>query len=142
MHHFLEGPADVLALELSGTITGDDLDAIMDRADDILAHRPTIHVFVQAEGVSGLQVSSLPHHLQRSLPMLGHLHRFGRVAVVADQLWMRVATRIESALLPFVSYRVFKLEQRDEALAWVQGANVQVSADQRHGSQFISPQKH
>jgi hypothetical protein len=41
------------------------------------------------------------------------------VAVVADQAWVRAGTRIESALLPFVSYRVFMPAQRDEALAWV-----------------------
>jgi hypothetical protein len=34
---------------------------------------------------------------------------------------VRAGTRVESALLPFVSYRVFRPEQRDEALAWVAG---------------------
>jgi hypothetical protein len=127
MHHFLDGPADVLAVELSGTITEEDLDAIMDRADDILAHHSQMHVFVQTERIGGIQLSGLAHHLGRSVPMLGHLHRFGRVGVVADQLWMRVATRIESALLPYVSYRVFDVDKRDEALAWVKGADAPVS---------------
>lgn len=126
MHHFLSGPADVLAVELSGTITGEDLDAIMDRADDILAHHFKMHVFVQTERIDGLQLSGMPHHLQRSMPMLGHLHRFGRVAIVADQAWMRLATRIESALLPYVSYRVFDVDERDDALSWVEGIDVPV----------------
>ena len=54
--------------------------------------------------------------------LLGKLRQFGRVAVVADQAWVRIATRIESALLPFVSYRTFEPEQRAEALAWVRGS--------------------
>ena len=53
--------------------------------------------------------------------MLGKLNRFGRVAVVADQAWIRAMTRIESAILPFISYRVFEPAQRDEALAWAKG---------------------
>lgn len=120
MHEFLNSPADVLAIRLSGTITGDDLETIMDRVEEILAHHSKIHVFVETHGIDGLQISAMPRHLSRSLPMFGHLHRFGRVAVVADQAWMRLATRIESALLPYVSYRVFDVDERDKALAFVE----------------------
>ena len=48
----------------------------------------------------------MPHHFSRSFPLFGKLDRFGRVAVVADQAWVRVLTRFESAVLPYVSYRV------------------------------------
>ena len=47
----------------------------------------------------------------------------GRVAVVADQTWIRASTRLESALLPNISYRVYMPEERAEALAWVTGAS-------------------
>ncbi len=120
MHEFLSSPADVLAIKLTETITGEDLDSIMDRVDQILARHNKIHIFLETRGLDGIQLSALPHHLSRSMPMFGHLHRFGRVAVVADQAWMRIATRIESALLPYVSYRVFDPDGRDEALAWVE----------------------
>jgi hypothetical protein len=128
MLKFLDSPEDVLAISLSHTITGEDLDAIMDRADQILAQHANIHLFVHTQSIDGLQLSALPHHLSRSLPMLGQLHRFGRVAVVADQAWMRGATRVESALLPYVSYRVFDEENRDQALAWVFGSGKVTSA--------------
>jgi hypothetical protein len=55
------------------------------------------------------------------LPLFGKLGRFGRVAVVADQAWIRAGTRPESALLPNISYRVYLPHERDEALAWVTG---------------------
>ena len=58
----------------------------------------------------------------RALPLFGKLKSFRRVAVVADQAWIRAGTRIESALLPFISYRVFEPAQRDEALEWVVAA--------------------
>lgn len=121
MHEFIAAPADVLALKMTGTITGEDLDAVMDRTDAIMAAHEKIHVFVEAYGIEGLQLSALPHHMSRTLPLFGMLHRFGRVAVVADQAWMRLGTRIESAMLPFISYRVFEPAQRKEALAWVEG---------------------
>jgi hypothetical protein len=37
MHKFIDSPDDVLALEVSGTITGEDLDAIMDRTEAVMA---------------------------------------------------------------------------------------------------------
>ena len=128
MHEIFDSPPNVLALKVSNTITGEDLDAIMDKTDEILAREDKIHVFVETEAVNGLQLSAVPRHLSRSLPMFGRLHRFGRVAVVADQAWMRLATQFESAVLPSVSYRVFGPEKRDEAKAWVFGSETAVAA--------------
>lgn len=119
MHHFIDSPDDVLAIKISGTITGEDLNAIMDRTDEALARPGKIHIFVETQGIGGMQLSALPHHFSRALPLFGKLDRFGRVAVVADQAWMRAGSRLESALLPSISYRVVGPEERDEALAWV-----------------------
>jgi hypothetical protein len=128
MHEFITSPDDVLALKISGTITGEDLDAIMDRTDAIMGKHDKIHVFVETSGIHGINVAAMPHHMGRAFPLFGKLDRFGRVAVVADQPWMRIATRLESALLPNISYRVCKPEERDEALAWVQGKEAMAEA--------------
>jgi len=119
MHEFIDGPANVIALKVSGTIAGDDLDAIMDRTDAVLAKSGKVHVFVETQGISGLQLGALPHYMRRAMPLLGKLDRFGRVAVVADQAWIRAGSRLESALLPNIHYMVVGPEGRDEALAWV-----------------------
>ena len=122
MLEFIKSPEDVLAVKLTGTITGKDLDAILDRFEDIVTLSPgKIHFFVETKGIEGLELSALPHHFNRSLPLFGKLNRFGRVAVVADQAWMRVLTRFESALLPYVSYRVFEPEERKQALDFAFG---------------------
>jgi hypothetical protein len=121
MHEFLESPDNVLAVKVSGTITGEDLDAIWDRTDTAMARYDKIHVYAETHGIEGMQLSALPRHLSRALPMFGKLDRFGRVAVVADQAWIRAGTRLESALLPNISYRVYEPEEREEALAWALG---------------------
>ena len=119
MHEFIDSPDDVIALKITGTITGEDLTAIMDRTDAILAKGGKVHVFVETQGVDGLQFSAMPEHVGRAMPLFGKLDRFGRVAVVADQAWIRAGSRLESALLPNLSYMVVGPEGRDEALAWV-----------------------
>lgn len=117
----LDTADDVLAVSLSDRITGDELDQIMDRLDAIMAHHDKVHVFVQTHSIDGIELKGLGAYMARAMPLLGKLNRFGRVAVVADQAWIRAASRLESAVLPFISYRVFEPQDRDAALAWVSG---------------------
>jgi hypothetical protein len=97
----------------------------MDRIEQAMARHDAIHVFVETRSVDAIEISGLGSHVARAMPMLGKLKHFGRVAVVADQAWIRAGTRVESALLPFVSYRVFMPAQRGEALAWVKDGSAE-----------------
>ena len=121
MLEFIDGADDVVAMTVSDRLTGADLAAMMDRIGQAMAAHEVIHVFVETRSLDAIEVSGLGSHIARALPLLGKLRHFGRVAVVADQAWVRAGTRIESALLPFVSYRVFMPRERDGALAWVRG---------------------
>lgn len=121
MHKFIKSPDDVLAVTYSGSITGNDLDAALDRLEAMLARPGKIHFFIEMKTIESLELSAMPHHMARSFPLFGALKRFGRVAVVADQAWIRVLTRLESALLPNISYRVYEPQEREEALEWALG---------------------
>jgi hypothetical protein len=123
MIDFIESSDDVLAIKVSHKITGSDLASIMDRLDDLLEHNRKTHVFVESQAIDGIELSGLPSYVGRAMPLFTKLERFGRVAVVADQAWIRLGTEIESALLPSISYRTFTPDRREEALAWVQGRN-------------------
>lgn len=117
----IETADDVLAVSMSATISGNDLDRIMDRLEAAMARHDKVHVFVETHAIDGIQLKGLGAYMARALPLFGKLDRFGRVAVVADQAWIRAATRIESATLPFISYRVFEPRDRDKAFGWVTG---------------------
>jgi hypothetical protein len=120
MHEFIKSPDDVLAISYSGIITSEDLDAALDRFEAMLEKPGKIHFFLEMRDIQ-LQLSAMPHHFSRSLPLLGKLGRYGRVAVVADQAWIRVLTRLESAVLPNIKYRVYEPEERKEALDFAFG---------------------
>lgn len=121
MLEFIDTADDVLAAIVSHRISSADLAAMMERLEQCLARHDTVHVFVETSSLDGIEISGLTSYVARALPLFGQLRRFGRVAVVADQAWVRVAARIESAVLPAISYRTFEPHQRDLALAWVQG---------------------
>ncbi|MDR2857661.1 MAG: STAS/SEC14 domain-containing protein [Novosphingobium sp.] len=117
----MDSADDAIALRMSDKITGSDLDAVMDRLDALFERHEKVHVFVETRGIDGIELAGLPGYLARAMPLFGKLNRFGRVAVVADQAWIRLGTRIESAVLPFISYRVFTPDHGAAALAWVNG---------------------
>ena len=128
MMEMIDTVANAIALRISGKITGTDLDSIMDRLDELMAKHDKVHVFVETQGIEGIEISGLPNYMKRAMPLFGKLDCFGRVAVVADQAWVRFGTRLESAVLPSISYRTYMPEERDEALAWVEGKGTNVAA--------------
>ena len=121
MFEYLDAPDDVLALVVSGTIDGASLDEVMGRLDAAMGRHDKVHVFVETRQIEGIELKGLPDYIARAMPLFGKLSRFGRVAVVADQSWVRIGSRLESAMLPSISYSVFRPEDRDAALAWVKG---------------------
>lgn len=121
MLELMDAAEDVIAVRIAGKITGADLDTVMNRLEETMRRYDKVHVFVEMSAIDAVEIAALPSYTARALPLFGKLSHFGRVAVVADQAWIRIATRVESAILPFISYRVFLPPQRDVALAWVTG---------------------
>lgn len=119
MLQVIDSADDTVAVCVAERITSADLDAVLERLQAALAKHGTVHVYLETRGIDGVELDGLRAHTARAKPLLGRLGQFGRIAVVADQAWVRWLTRAESALLPFVSYRVFEPSQREQALAWV-----------------------
>ena len=120
MLDMLPSADDVLAMKIAGKIEGDELTTIMDRLDAAMAQHDKVHIFVETHAIEGIDMASIAPYMMRAMPLLGKLDRFGRVAIVADQSWIRIGSKIESFILPHVDYRVFKPEGYAEGLAWVE----------------------
>lgn len=120
MLEFIPTEEDVLALKAGGKLTREELNEVATRLERSLAAREKTHIFVEVAGFSGLEWDALGDYLPRAFAMLGKLARFGRVAIVSDQDWIRWAAKVESALMPHISYETFTADQRDAALAWVE----------------------
>ncbi len=119
-----ESEGDVLVLRVTGHLETAELEEVADRIERSLEARPSTHMLAEIVGFSGVDPAALTDYLPRAIRMLGKRDRFGRVAVVADQKWVRAATRFESALIPGLRYEVFTPDERDQALAWVKGQHV------------------
>lgn len=112
---------DVVVLSISGRLEASDVEQAMGRLDKAFALGGQVHIFVEVLGFQGMPFDAWLSDAGRGLHYLTRLKQFGRVAIVSDQKWLRAASRVESALLPFVRYEVFTPDERDHALAWVKG---------------------
>lgn len=121
MLKFLDAPEDVIACEVSAGLRSDDLDALLARLKHSLSTNAKTHLFLQIDDVSDIDWRAVAENTPRGLGLLADLRRFGRIAVVSDDKWVRIWTRTESALLPFVHYELFHRNERDRALEWVTG---------------------
>lgn len=112
---------DVIILSMSGRLEKADVDQAMRRLDKAFESGGKVHLFVEVLGFEGMPREAWWSDLSQGFHYLSRLKQFGRIAIVSDQSWIRIASRIESALLPFVTYEVYTPDQRDHALAWVKG---------------------
>ena len=103
MLEYLPSNEDVIAIRCGGTLERGELQALMDRLDAALDARPKTHLYGEVVDFSALDTGGLGEMVKRGGRHLTKLDRFGRVAVVADQSWIRH----------------FDPDREDEALAWI-----------------------
>lgn len=119
MYRILQPGPNRLDIELSGRI---DSAAMRTLLDDLI-HRSAgiergrmlyrLHDFDWPTlGAIALELSRLPE-------LFRLIRRFDRVAVLADEAWIRTASRLEGMLIPGLEIRAFGRNQHAEAEAWL-----------------------
>ena len=121
MLEYLDTRPDVIAIRCGGRLGRNELAGYVDRLEAALAANQRTHLYAEVIDFSGFETDGFGDLVKRSAAWFRQLERVGRVAIVADQSWVRWAARVESALLPHVRYETFESAERDRALAWVQG---------------------
>ena len=121
MLEYLTTQDDALAFRIGGKVGPVEFEDLVERVERSLQANPKTHMYMEVVDFTGFDLSAYLHYLPRGLAMLGKLDRFGRIAVVADQRWIRAWTKIESALLPGIRYEAYRPDERDIARDWVEG---------------------
>lgn len=111
----------VLAFRVQGHVAREDVDKCFELLAENFESHPKVNLYVEVAGLSGFDTEALSDDFKRGWALLDKLDRFGRVAIVSDETWIRWLSRVESALLPGISYRTYTLAERAKALDWVQG---------------------
>lgn len=121
MMEILETEPGVIAVKFNGRMRGDEIDEVTTLVERSLDERERTHIYIEIHDNFSFDVGAMAAYAPRGAAMLTKLARFGRIAVVTEERWIRWATRIESAILPGISYETFELAEHVQALAWVEG---------------------
>ncbi len=112
-------PPDVLGIEATGKVTHEDYQNILiPKAEAMIAKGPVKLLYVAGEGFEGYELEAL---WDDGAFGVKHWHDFIRVAVVADQAWLRAAVTLFKPLFPG-EVRLFKLHDLPGARTWITSA--------------------
>ena len=104
---------DLLAVRLEGDIMKDDLTKL----------RPMLELTLKQEGPRAyVEVGALdkitPNAAIQDLKNTPYYNQFSKVAIVADQNWVKALAKISDPLMK-VKMRCFDHQQKNEALEWI-----------------------
>lgn len=77
------------------------------------------NVLFDLVSMAGYSFGAVAGELSHAPALIQWITGLDRVAVVSDEAWIRAAARLESALLPGVTYSVYDADEADAARAWV-----------------------
>jgi hypothetical protein len=112
---------NVQQIKISGKVQSADMPHVIDLAETIAKGGKKDNLVFDIENVNAFDWSVLGEELSHLPTMMRMLTQLDRIAVIADQSWLRTAARIESALLPGVTYEVFSRDKAEQARAWAKG---------------------
>jgi len=114
-----ELPQDILGIEAAGKVSHEDYrDVLIPRAEAMMGKGPIRMLYVIGQDFTGYELGAL---WDDGTFGIKHWHDFSRVAVVADQGWLRMAVTFFSPFLP-CAVRLFRLAELPAARAWIIGA--------------------
>lgn len=108
-----------LDLEISGKLDAEEmrvaLDTLLTHARDIKHGR----MLYQIQDLDFPSLSAIAVELSRVPSLFGLIAKFDRVAVLADQAWIRKISEIEGYLFPGMEIKAFEPDQKIAAEAWL-----------------------
>ena len=115
-----EGPS-LLRLEVGGEIDAAEMEAGLERFLAIAEPLERFDMLYLVQDVRFPGLGALRVELARLGRLWRLLPRFGRVALAANQGWIRAAAKAESAVIPGLTIETFGADEEARARAWLAG---------------------
>ena len=118
MYQQAPAPDHVIAMHLSGKLTGDDIKTYKGILDEKLLNHDQLGMVVDFTGLSDMNADACVEGTKADLELLRHITQFTRFAFVSDKEWPQALIGFMSAFLPTVEMKVFPSDERNEAMKW------------------------
>ena len=101
------------------SVTPAELTRVLDEVGDLKRQVPKFDLLVDVDGHVSVDAGALAAEFVRLPLLLGLLGALDRVALVADDHWVRMAGKVQGKLLFMLDYRSFDRIEMDAARAWI-----------------------
>ncbi len=122
MIEIIESPKHLVAMKLSGGLTGDDVTKAYEATDKALKENERISFFAEIEDSMNMTFEGAAKDLVKGLGQFGKLSKYYRAAVVTDKGWIGALARVEGLVFSSIDVKVFGLDERNKAFAWASEA--------------------
>ena len=110
-----EPNSPVVELTVEGRITDADLGANIERLRDDLERNGKTRILEVIQHFTGMEPQALWTDLKLGLPLV---HKVSRVAVVADQAWIRTVSHL-GRFFTSAELKIFEPAELDQARTWI-----------------------
>lgn len=131
-------PDFLVAFRLGGHIDAEDIEHFMGRVEDAFDAHEQVSLFMEIEALEGMSPQAVLMDVQKGLSQLKNLRRLHRVAVVAQQEWIRTGVEWENRIFSGIDLRAFEPAGRTEALAWASETPPRLGKGPERGLREIS----
>lgn len=118
MIEILDSAKHLVALKVTGSVTGEDVAKAHMATEDALKENERISFFAEIDDSVGLTLEGVYRDISEGLKSLGRLSRYYRAAVVTDKGWLGALARVEGLVFSSIDVRVFPKSERNKAFAW------------------------
>lgn len=122
MIEILDSAKHLVAMKISGSITGEDVSKAYKATEEALKSNERVSFFAEIDDSFGLTMEGVLKDLSQGLKQLGNLSKYYRAAVVTDKGWLGAMARVEGLVFSSIDVRVFPTSERNKAFVWASEA--------------------
>ncbi|MGH6617587.1 STAS/SEC14 domain-containing protein [Sphingomonas sp.] len=109
------------ALEIvtEGDVTREDIPRVIEEIGRFLDTTDQFDILADVRGAPKVEFGMIVEELKHLPALFRMVHALDRVALIADEGWIRTAAAIESKLIPGVDYQVYTRAEAAHARDWL-----------------------
>jgi hypothetical protein len=108
-----------LEITVEGPLSREDVARVLAEIDAILGSVERLDILADVRGAPDIHAGLILEELKHLPTVFRVIRKIDRVAVIADESWVRTAAKIEGKLIPGVTYQVYTRDRADAARAWL-----------------------
>ncbi len=114
----MNAPESMVAMKISGEITGKDVETAYDALDAALGKSEKVSLYAEVDKSVDFSFQALVEDLRHGFGKLFQIDRFYRAALVTDKKWLAALARAEGVMFSSIEVKVFPFAESEAALQW------------------------